>query len=165
MSKRGKLVLVIVLAVIAVLIIWSQVPRSLSRVMEIEPSQVKAVDVYLSGLTDKDSYKLTLSPEAPAFTRLWDLLDSKGYVPMVSVNVPQALPFLPAGSHGTRLDYDIYLLFLQKDRELSPAHVNMDGWEGIFLNRWYYRTSDSLAFQQEVLDLLMEQDPESVPSE
>ena len=165
MSKRGKLILVIVLAVIAALIVWSQVPRSLSQAMEIEPSQVKAVDVYLSGLTDKDSFKLTLSPEDPAFTRLWDLLDSKGYVPMASVNVPQALPFLPVGSHGTRLDYDVYLLFLQKDRELSPAHVNMDGWEGIFLNRWYYRTSDSLAFQQAVLDLLLAQEPEFVPND
>ena len=172
MSKRGKLVLVIVLAVIVALIIWSQVPRNLSQVprnlsqaMEMEPSQVKAVDIYLLGLTDKDSYKLTLSPEDPAFSRLWDLLDSKGYVPMVSVNIPQALPFLPVGSHGTRLDYDIYLLFLQKDRELSPDHVNMDGWEGIYLNHWYYRTSDSLAFQQEVLDLLIAQDPEPVPSE
>ena len=165
MSKRGKLILVIVLAVIAALIVWSQIPRSLSQAMEMEPSQVKAVDVYLSGLTDKDSFKLTLSPEDPAFTQLWDLLDSKSYVPMVSVNIPRALPLLPAGSHGTRLDYDVYLLFLQKDRELSPAHVNMDGWEGIYLNRWYYRTSDSLAFQQAVLDLLLAQEPEFVPND
>lgn len=165
MTRKGKRILGIILAVCAALVLWSQVPRSLSYVMDLDPSRIESVDVYLFGLTDRSSYQMTLSPEDPGFAQLWDLLDSKRYVPMATVNVPKAIPLQPLSSHGTNLDYDVNLLFLRKDRGQPPAHINMDGWDGIYLDRWYYQTSDSLAFQQALLDLLLEQELECVPNE
>ena len=162
MSKKGKIVLAAILVVSAALVIWSQAPRSLSYAMDLDPSQTESVDVYLFGLSDGGSYQMTLSPKDPVFIQLWDLLDSKKYVPMATVNVPKAIPLQPLSSHGTNLDYDVSLLFLRKDQRQPPAHINMDGWDGIYLDRWYYRTSDSLAFQQSVLDLLLEQEMEYV---
>ena len=81
---------------------------------------------------------------------------------MVSENIPEALHF-PQGSHGTYLNYDVHLVFMQRDLEPGPHLISMDGWEGIYLNRWLYRTSGSLAFQQAVLDLLLEQELEEMP--
>ena len=162
MSKRGTSLLVIVLAVCAALAIWGLVPRSLTRASGIDPEQTEGVEVYLLGIRERDSYQLTLPPDDPVFEELWQKLDSKGYVPMASENVMEAL-HLPRGCHGTRLDYDVHLVFIRKDREPAPCLINMDGWEGIFIGTWLYRTSGSLDFQQSVLDLLLEQELEPMP--
>lgn len=164
MTKKGKLALGLVLVLCVVLAVYALVPRSLTYASGIDPAQTERLDVYLLGIREDDSYHMTLTPEDPVFEELWEKLDSKGYVPMVSKNIPEAF-HLPRGSHGTDLNYDVHLVFMQRDLEPGPHVINMDGWEGIYLNRWTYRTSGSLAFQQAVLDLLLEQDLEFVPSE
>ena len=162
MTRKGKLALGLVLVLCVVLAVYALVPRSLTYASGIDPAQTERLDVYLLGIQEDDSYHMTLTPEDPVFEELWEKLDSKGYVPMVSENIPEAF-HLPRGCHGTDLNYDVHLVFMQRDLEPGPHLINMDGWEGIYLNRWLYRTSGSLAFQQAVLDLLLEQELEEMP--
>lgn len=162
MTRKGKLALGLVLVLCVVLAVYALVPRSLTYASGIDPAQTERLEVYLLGIREDDSYHMTLTPEDPVFEELWEKLDSKGYVPMVSENIPEALHF-PQGSHGTYLNYDVDLVFMQRDLEPGPHLISMDGWEGIYLNRWLYRTSGSLAFQQAVLDLLLEQELEEMP--
>ena len=162
MTRKGKLALGLVLVLCVVLAVYALVPRSLTYASGIDPAQTERLEVYLLGIREDDNYHMTLTPEDPVFEELWEKLDSKGYVPMVSENIPEALHF-PQGSHGTYLNYDVHLVFMQRDLEPGPHLISMDGWEGIYLNRWLYRTSGSLAFQQAVLDLLLEQELEEMP--
>ena len=160
MSKRKIIPLAAALAICAALLIWSEAPRSFSYASGIDPAEIVAVDIYLLAVEAENSWWTTLPPDDPAFTALWDKLDSEKYYPLVTENVPKAL-HMPGGGHGIHLDYEVNLFF--RSRGEPPHHISIDGWEGIQMGRWFYRTSGGLAFQQELLDLLLAQEDMLTP--
>jgi len=158
-AKKKRL---IALCIGAVLLIWYFFPRSFQSAMpqNFNPEEMLGVDVILAEVvgTGKEGFSFTISAEDPAYQALTDLLDSKRYFPL--------LPTAGMNGWDAALEYIVLLAFyndngsyfMQFSGDQAIRFYTMDS------NR-YFHTIDSKAFQQDVLDLLLNLETEQETEE
>lgn len=148
LSTKHKIALVEIVIVI-LLAVWIFSPKSFQSAMgyDFDPAQVTAVTAVLSG--DQEIH-VDLDEADPAIGELMTLLESSRYRPQGDGGQPQ--------ERG--LDYRVTLFLRQESKVYTITFSGGDqmdfrgsGEEGIRA----FRPTEGLPFQQEILDLLLEQ--------
>ena len=153
MNPRTKKILLAALAVVLILVavvVWTSYPRTFDQAMGrgFDRDRVTHVTAFFTPIeNEEDTIRIELSPDDPAYEDLLTLLDSQKYHP----NFDQYSQSMTIGV--------IFILFIQED---GPWNMYFTGNERMqFLphtgKEASYSTPGGEAFQQEILDLLLEQ--------
>lgn len=146
LSLKHKIALV-ELVVFVLIVIWFLGPRSLDRAMQdFDPAAVTEVQAQLTAFNGQEGRAVTLTQGEEAFDQLLALLDSKKYIPY----------YLDQGTQrSVTLDYKVQLDFIQGTSEYT---YTFSGDRAIDIGSKTYQVTDSEAFQQSLLDFLLEQE-------
>lgn len=153
LTKRHKLAL-LELAIALVVAVAFFCPRTLSGAMgwSFDPAQMEGVQILLQGTGDKagDDRTITLAPGQADYDQLIDLLDSKLYFPY----------YLNGKQRDITLDYWVTILFTQPEgkgvRTYAFSGSRAIDTAGEDTRDRTFQLKDGLAFQQAVLDFLLE---------
>lgn len=171
MTKRnnGALAIGIVIVIVAALVAIFTQSRTFAQAMgqDYAPEKVDSIHVYLQAMGhDAPSREVVLSGEDPAAQELLALLGSQTYDVGYEVGAIEG--------HAVPLDYTITLILTMEPEEegASASFLYFDGSDEATMdgldkaagsNGWvrtHYRVD--LAFQQEILDLLLAQPYEEI---
>lgn len=171
MTKRnnGALAIGIVIVIVAALVAIFHQSRTFTQIMgqDYAPEKVDSIHVYLQAMGhDAPSREVVLSGEDPAAQELLALLGSQTYDVGYEVGAIEG--------HAVPLDYTITLILTMEPEEEGASapflyfdgsdEATMDGLDrAAGSNGWvrtHYRVD--LAFQQEILDLLLAQPYEEI---
>ena len=171
MTKRnnGALAIGIVIVIVAALVAIFTQSRTFAQAMgqDYAPEKVDSIHVYLQAMGhDAPSREVVLSGEDPAAQELLALLGSQTYDVGYEVGAIEG--------HAVPLDYTITLILTMEPEEegASAPFLYLDGSDEATMdgldraagsNGWvrtHYRVD--LAFQQEILDLLLAQPYEEI---
>lgn len=152
LSRKHKIALV-ELVVLVLLVVWFIAPRPLTRAMAgdgFDPAAVTQIQADLTAFQGGEGRTLTFSQEEPAFSQLMDLLQSKRYIPYYLDQDAQ---------RSVTLGYRVDLTFSQGEASYT---LSLTGDRAIVMGgdggTKTYQVTDSDAFQQSVLDFLLEQE-------
>lgn len=148
MNKKKALGITLA-ALIVLVLLYLLLPRSFAQIVK-ESADVDLEDVTVIQVLTLDSHQLdyVLEKDDPQFQALLDLLNSRRYCP--TLGSPPSRDVLLGDTVLLSLGYDVSMDFCgDPDIGLtSPKHTR------------YIHTSDSLAFQQALLDFLLDAAPE-----
>ena len=155
LSRKHKIALVELVVILAVAVYFF-FPRPLSSALGsgFDPDAVTGVQVDLTafGGEAERGRTLSLSPDDPAWEELLSLLSSKWYCPYS----------LEGSSRNVTLDYTVQITISQPEavfRYSLTGDKAIDLAAGAEGNRGRsFQVTDSQAFQQSVLDFLLEQE-------
>lgn len=155
LTKRHKIALV-ELAIALVVALAFFYPRTFSGAMggSFDPAAMEKVQILLQGTGEKagDDRTITLTPGQEAYDQLIDLLESKRYFPY----------YLNGKQRDITLDYWVTILFTQPEgkgvRTYAFSGSRAIDTAGEDTRDRTFQLKDGLAFQQAVLDFLLEQE-------
>ena len=150
LSLKHKIALVELVVFVAI-VIWFLGPRSLDRTIgDFDPAAVTQIQADLTAFQGGEGRTLTFSQGEPAFSQLMDLLQSKRYIPYYLDQDAQ---------RSVTLGYRVDLTFSQGEASYT---LSLTGDRAIVMGgdggTKTYQVTDSDAFQQSVLDFLLEQE-------
>lgn len=150
LSRKHKIALVELVVFVAI-VIWFLGPRSLDRTIgDFDPAAVTQIQADLTAFQGGEGRTLTFSQGEPAFSQLMDLLQSKRYIPYYLDQDAQ---------RSVTLGYRVDLTFSQGEASYT---LSLTGDRAIVMGgdggTKTYQVTDSDAFQQSVLDFLLEQE-------
>lgn len=150
LSLKHKIALVELVVFVAI-VIWFLGPRSLDRTIgDFDPAAVTQIQADLTAFQGGEGRTLTFSQGEPAFSQLMDLLQSKRYIPYYLDQDAQ---------RSVTLGYCVDLTFSQGEASYT---LSLTGDRAIVMGgdggTKTYQVTDSDAFQQSVLDFLLEQE-------
>ena len=150
LSLKHKIALVELVVFVAI-VIWFLGPRSLDRTIgDFDPAAVTQIQADLTAFQGGEGRTLTFSQGEPAFSQLMDLLQSKRYIPYDLDQDAQ---------RSVTLGYRVDLTFSQGEASYT---LSLTGDRAIVMGgdggTKTYQVTDSDAFQQSVLDFLLEQE-------
>ena len=166
MTKRNNAALAIgiILVIVAALVAIFNQSRTFPQIMgqSYASAKVESIHIYLSPMQNGlPTRELTLTQEDPAAQDLLNLLGGQVYDVWYDVGAGEG--------HQILLDYTVYMTLSMEQAMATVAldgskYMDIDGldrgsWNGNWV-RTHYRAD--LAFQQEVLDLLLAQPYEEV---
>lgn len=150
LSLKHKIALVELVVFVAI-VIWFLGPRSLDRTIgDFDPAAVTEVQAQLTAFNGQEGRAVTLSQGEAAFDQLLTLLESKRYIPYYLDQDAQ---------RSVTLGYRVDLTFSQGEASYT---LSLTGDRAIVMGgdggTRTYQVTDSDAFQQSVLDFLLEQE-------
>lgn len=87
MWRRAKIIWAVVMLVCAALLMLAFFPRSFERVIDAKIDDISKISVNILPYGDGEDRQAELTPEAPAFGDLLDLLNREKYTPLVIENI------------------------------------------------------------------------------
>lgn len=148
LSTKHKIAIV-ELVIVILLAVWIFSPRSFQSAMgyDFDPAQVTAVTAALSG---DEEITVDLDEGDPALDELMTLLESSRYRPQGDGGQPQAQGLDYRVTLNLRQGAKVYTITFSGGEQMD---FRGSGEEGIRA----FRPTEGLPFQQEMLDLLLEQ--------
>lgn len=154
-TKRNLILIAVLVLLVAAVTLWAKIPRTFEQAMGngFDRACVARVEAYVTALSgESETRQVELSTDDPAYEDLLVLLDSQEYRPAMKKVHGQQM----------QLDHYAYLTFIMKKEDgWSSWLMDITGSRYIqFLpggRSHYFSPSGGLAFQQEVIDLLLAQ--------
>jgi len=154
-TKRNLTLVTVLVLLVAAVTLWAKTPRTFEQAMGngFDRDRVDHVQAFVSAVNgDMETHEVTLDPQDPAYEALWTLLDEQEFYPAMQ----------KVQSQQMQLDHYAYLSFLiQEEDSWYSWRVDMPGSRYIqFLGygkSHHFSPSGGLAFQQDVIDLLLAQ--------
>lgn len=152
-TKRTLILIAALVLLVAAVTLWAKIPRTFEQAMGngFDRTRVDQVHAFVSTVNGIETREVFLSPGDPAYEELWALLDAQEYYPVMK------------RVHGQQmqLDHYVFLAFrIPEEEGWSSWPVDISGSRYIqFLGgrNLYFSPSGGLAFQQDVIDLLLAQ--------
>lgn len=150
MSRKHKIALV-ELAIILLVVLYFFCPRPFSWAIKggFDPEAVTALQVTLTGGGQEESYEM--DPKGADYAGLVELLSSKAYIPL----------YLNSEARQSPLGAQATLTFTQAEGEYTFSFSGDRALDATApgVTPHAFQLTDSLAFQQEVLDYLLKHKP------
>lgn len=154
-TKRTLILIAALVILVTAVILWAKIPRTFEQAMgnDFDRTRIDRVEVFVSSVRgSEETRKVILQSDDPAYEMLWALLDGQEFYPAMEKIQSQQM----------KLDHYAYLAFRVPEEDgWSSWRLDLSGSRYIqFLpgsGSHYFSPSGGLAFQQEVIDLLLVQ--------